>query len=492
MASSNDSPVLEGFICPICKSDRGTAENLLSHFQDEHSEEQDLIKTFRDLLDKAKKKILKQETFSLSSNDSPKYSSNNFEFVYEPQEIGVINSHTSLFNQVREDRLQRLAVPTNQLIIRLEKLLDKMPSDPQKRKIHEQNIVPWIDGSAVPRCPNCAGSFHLARRQHHCRLCGSVMCNDCSHFMDISTAMRILDRQVKEDTPSEKAPVDPQQLRLCIHCIGLLEVREEKRMSLRSKPIISQFYERLAEYRSQAEKLNAEYMKMANSLNSGESTYSLKEAQVTKVKLLRLSENIDVLSSKISVLGIDSDNPPQGQALRLQNMIRSACTMYLREQALSLPNLPTEEELERIQHRRREKITAKIQEEKMKRHARMNSGSQKPSTSPSKAQNASDQSQLSMGQGWVPESNKKANEMEDPLIEQMNIIRIYIKEAKLAQKTDEVASLEENLQELKKEFWRKQQCQDEIASRSGESSEAASLSSYDGGNKTASESISSH
>lgn len=47
MAESSESQVLEGFICPICKSDLGTAVSLLSHFQDEHSEEQDLIKTFK-------------------------------------------------------------------------------------------------------------------------------------------------------------------------------------------------------------------------------------------------------------------------------------------------------------------------------------------------------------------------------------------------------------------------------------------------------------
>uniref|UniRef100_A0A146KQ84 Rabenosyn-5 n=1 Tax=Lygus hesperus TaxID=30085 RepID=A0A146KQ84_LYGHE len=488
--ASADTPVLEGFICPICKSDRGTAENLLSHFQDEHSDEQDLIKTFRDLLGMAKKKILKQESHSSSFNESPKYLTSDFEFVYDPQEIGVTNSHMALFTKVREDRLQRLAVPTNQLIIRLEKLLGKMPTDPQKRKAHEQNIVPWIDGSAVPRCPNCAGSFHLARRQHHCRLCGSVMCSDCSHFMAISTALRILDKPVKDEVTADSTQQSSelQQLRLCIHCIALLEVREEKRVSQRNKPIISQFYERLADYRAQAEKLNKEYLKMAFSLNAGETTYSLKEAQIAKVKLLRLSENIDSLSSKIAVLGTDSDNPPQGQVLRLQNMVRSACTTFLREQALNLPSIPNEEELERIQHRRREKITAKIHEEKMRRHRMNQSNSHKPSVSPNKSQTMTDQ--LSLGQGWVPETNKKANELEDPLIEQMNIIRIYIKEAKLANKTDEVASLEENLQELKKEFYRKQMSLEDFASRSGESSEAASLSSYDGG-KTASESISS-
>lgn len=56
--------------------------------------------------------------------------------------------------------------------------------------VHEQTEVPWIDGQDVSRCPNCAKLFHLTRRQHHCRLCGSIICHDCSRFLPISTASK--------------------------------------------------------------------------------------------------------------------------------------------------------------------------------------------------------------------------------------------------------------------------------------------------------------
>ncbi|KAK9500713.1 hypothetical protein O3M35_001927 [Rhynocoris fuscipes] len=473
MAESEDTQVLEGFICPICKSDLGTAVSLLSHFQDEHSEEQDLIKTFKDLLDKAKKKILKQESVPDSTSSLKRGQSSVVEYFYEPQELGTTVSHKTFFCSVREERLQKLAVPTNQLIIRLEKLLDKMPSDPVKRKAHEQAIVPWIDGDAVPRCPNCAGSFHLTRRQHHCRTCGGIMCNDCSHFMTLNTARRIIDKPMED----EKSQVNVDQLRLCIHCISLLEVREEKRVAKNFKPIISQFYERLASYREQADHLYTQYMKMSSSLNAGESVYNLQEAQIVKVKLLKLAENIDTLSSKIAVLGKDTENPPQGQAFRLQTMIRSAFATYLRNKLLTLPLLPTEEQFERAQNKRREEITARIQEEKL-RHAKLNHVVSSSKSGPSQQKVTNDPA-VSLGQGWVPES-KKVNEADDPLIEQMNIIRSYIKEAKMAHRYDEVKSLEENLHELKKEFWKKHEDQEYVAnSKSGESSEAASISSND-------------
>lgn len=47
MAEANDTPMMEGFLCPICKGDFGTAIKLLAHFQEEHSEEQDLLKSFK-------------------------------------------------------------------------------------------------------------------------------------------------------------------------------------------------------------------------------------------------------------------------------------------------------------------------------------------------------------------------------------------------------------------------------------------------------------
>jgi len=53
---------------------------------------------------------------------------------------------------------------------------------------HEQAIVPWIDDRAVKLCPTCAKNFHVARRKHHCRLCGAIMCHDCTQFLPLTLA----------------------------------------------------------------------------------------------------------------------------------------------------------------------------------------------------------------------------------------------------------------------------------------------------------------
>jgi len=470
-----DSEVIEGFICPICKIQYVTAETLLNHFQEVHSEEQDLIKTFRDLIDKAKKKILKKDT-SIEPVNSVKSPINECVFE-EHQDIGFTRCHTSSFQSTRDLWIQRLTLPTNQLIIRLGKLLDDMPTDPLKKKAHEQKIVSWIDGEAVPRCPNCAGSFHLTRRQHHCRTCGSIMCNDCSHFMSLATAKRIIEKPLTEE---DMTTIGDLHLRLCIHCISLLELREQIRESRTSKPIISQFYERLYDYKKEADVCSKEYRTMCNSLNSGESTYNLRHAQILRGKIVKLAETIDLLSSKISVLGKDSESPPQGQALKLQNSIRSASTAYLRTHLLTLPMLPTEEEFKRAQDKRRLEATTRIKEERIRKAMATEPTTPKNNSllyqTHQRNSSSTSDSAVSIGQGWIPEK-KNVYESDDPLIEQMNIIRNYIKEARAAKKLDEVASLEANLKELKREYWRKQDLED--YPRSGESSEAASLCSYE-------------
>ena len=50
----------------------------------------------------------------------------------------------------------------------------------------ERSLVPWIADSEVKFCPICKKPFNVARRRHHCRLCGGIMCAKCSTFVSVS------------------------------------------------------------------------------------------------------------------------------------------------------------------------------------------------------------------------------------------------------------------------------------------------------------------
>jgi hypothetical protein len=65
---------------------------------------------------------------------------------------------------------------------------------------YEQAVVPWIDGRDVKLCPTCAKHFHVARRKHHCRLCGAIMCHDCTQFLPLTLASMFFHSYVKVHT----------------------------------------------------------------------------------------------------------------------------------------------------------------------------------------------------------------------------------------------------------------------------------------------------
>ena len=70
------------------------------------------------------------------------------------------------FRQERSRRADMLAMDTNKLVIRLEKLMTSLPVEPIKRRAHEQAVVPWVPEDVVKLCPNCAKSFNLTRLVH--------------------------------------------------------------------------------------------------------------------------------------------------------------------------------------------------------------------------------------------------------------------------------------------------------------------------------------
>lgn len=63
--------------------------------------------------------------------------------------------------------------------------------------------------------------------------------------------------------------------------------------------------------------------------------------------------------------------------------------------------------------------------------------------------------QVLLEDGWTPEITQSFGIISDhPIIQQINIIKGYIKQAESANRTGEVATLQQNLRDLEEEFWR--------------------------------------
>lgn len=61
---------------------------------------------------------------------------------------------------------------------------------------YEKSVVQWAPDADANLCMTCGKSFSLTRRRHHCRLCGRILCNKCSHFLPYNLASKSVRRRV--------------------------------------------------------------------------------------------------------------------------------------------------------------------------------------------------------------------------------------------------------------------------------------------------------
>lgn len=499
--------ILEGFLCPICREDLKSAEFLTVHFERSHAEQQDALKSvFKDIISKAKNKILNfDEAFDLSrsfeknatisgatssggttgnvatnatsgaDNNGLKMSNartrtNVFNFM-DHQEVGGDYNHLEYFQSIRNPRLERYASETNKLIIRLHKLLTNLPTDPVLRKQHERNIVTWLDGSSVKLCPSCAKSFHIARRQHHCRLCGSIMCNDCSKFLPIETALQLASlassqsevfKEMQNCTEANKSNPQHHGIRSCDHCLWLLETRQEMQESRISRPLISEIYADIQKLRKDVLPDIEMYLKIVGSLYDGESIFTIADASALRGKIGHVAEAIDLRSKRI--LAIPCQEGSREEALK--KSIRLSCSQLIKEKILSIPPLPVEEDIRKIQDRKRMEAEQRIETERrqaMEAYERQALASN-ASGSQTTVNNESDYaygSDLRSLDNWSAQP-VNISQSEDPLIEQINIIKGYIKQARQELNFEVVETLELNLRELQREFYERQRASREL------------------------------
>lgn len=556
--------VTEGFLCPICMADLGDVIQLQLHFDERHSKEDPaFVQNLKDLFGKAKQKIKKgfDEGSSFLGNEAaPDINSlalaNNLHILNETQQTvklygteyssnvhpvsGIQNTYledagadniipmTNHFEFYRTERAKRadmLAMDTNKLIIRLEKLLASLPNDPVKRRSHEQAIVAWLPEDSVKLCPNCARSFNLTRRKHHCRLCGSIMCADCSDYVHFDLAKRLInpatiskyennenqgvDKGItngsKKATSSavERLKLNPsydnlaknladltgiaesqQQFRTCTYCAENLQKRDA-RVTLTTEnqsPVLQRYYEKLRQLMADGTKMSRDYREIAKKLNAGEPATSLtiEEAKRLRIRLLKAAENVDAVSKAIVTLDEDDSSK------NLRSRIRNASINFVKETLVGLPGIPTEDEHRKLQEDRKKEAAKKIQQEQKaaataklkyeqeiaKRSAKLSAantnssygGNTKHKLSPQtnrKSQKTKVQT-VKYGNGFVSSTSRaKHIDSEDPIVLQIGNLREFITQARAAGKHDDAKLLEDNLRDLQQEYQRQRQLLEE-------------------------------
>ena len=297
-------------------------------------------------------------------------------------------SHLEELKKIRGLGADRRATETNKLVVRLDLLLQDMPGDPARRREHERGVVDWVDKDLVKHCPSCSRGFNLVRSKHHCRLCGCVMCQQCSQWVDWGLCRKLTNQKdsSSEGRPDQAlpngchqkdtrsfAPPKPlfrltqevsssvvrgldlgEEFRSCVHCKQLLEFRDRLQDRQTRQPALVQLYSSLVQHTKSGEELSAKYLRMHASLLRGESRYNLEDAKLLRGRLRKVAEKIGAMSKHIESLGADRIAPELApRKFRLQEQIRRASLNLINETLVCLPSPPTVEEVVKLQEKRK-------------------------------------------------------------------------------------------------------------------------------------------
>ncbi|OCT83330.1 hypothetical protein XELAEV_18025869mg [Xenopus laevis] len=439
MASFDEQgEVREGFLCPLCLKDLQSFYQLQSHYEEEHSEDRDV----------------------------------------KGQLKSAMKSHLSNFKRHRAARIDHYVVEVNKLIIRLEKLtsFDRVNTESAKIRAIEKSVVSWVSDQDVPFCPDCGNKFTIRNRRHHCRLCGSIMCKRCTELITLPFASKLTSaskhslsahgspnlspsssaQQSRRGSISSLSSVssvleekDDDKIRCCHHCRDTLLKREQQLDEKEHSPEIVKYYQKLRSCMEKVDEKAPEYIRMAQSINAGETTYNLDHTNNLRIELQKYYELIDALSKKILTLGMNEEPKPHPKTQQLQKMVRYSATLFVQEKLLGLMSLPTKEKYEELKQKRRQENEQKLQRERQAEVQR--AGDEKKTD----ARNGvlSPSGQVRKVEGWLPTSGHSRNrEMSDPLLQQIENITSYIRQAKEAGRVDEMHMLEDNLRQLQEEY----------------------------------------
>ncbi|MCI4381083.1 hypothetical protein PGIGA_G00247610 [Pangasianodon gigas] len=490
--------VKEGFLCPLCLKDLQSFYQLQDHYEEAHSgDNRHVGGQLKSLVQKAKKakdKLLKRDGDERTESSYESFYYGGVDpYMWEPQELGATRSHLELFKKHRAARIDHYVIEVNKRIIRLEKLIsfDRTNMDGGKIRALEKSVVPWVNDQDVPFCPDCGDRFNIRNRRHHCRLCGSIMCRKCMEFVPLPLAYKLtsgtrealcvpgsprqgaspggggptVQQTARRGSITSLSSVssvleekDEDRIRCCRHCMDALLRYQHKLEEKDHVPDIVKLYERLRMCMEKVDERAPEYIRMAESLNAGETTYNLETAAGLRMEVQKYYEHIDALSKKILTLGLKDEVPPHPKAVQLQKMVRYSATLFVQEKLLGLMSLPTKEKYEELKEKRKEEQEKKLQQE---RQAALEAQKRRLEIEKNRATHSANGDaprpppgpRMSKGGGWLPSStSRSAKELDDPLLQQINNIESFLQQARAANRTDEAAMLEENLRQLQEEF----------------------------------------
>lgn len=228
----------------------------------------------------------------------------------------------------------------------------------------------------------------------------------------------------------------------------------------------------------EAQRLYPVYTKMAESLCCGEALYQLGNAEDIRNKLIKLFQQIEIVSASIQKYGVEGTSTDgaivskiSNDQFKLQRNIRFFAINYLREHSFNLPSVPSAQEYQKLKSQRQlylieEMKRTELEQNKQRKKLDDQAAKNRQQTAVKKQQSIS----VDNSNGWIPaikpnflvdetaESQNEINsqtEEEDGKSGEQNALRIqiqlveaYLNDALKQKKFDEANILQQNLNEL--------------------------------------------
>lgn len=202
------------------------------------------------------------------------------------------------FKKTRQLMNDEICEKTNTLVLILDRLVANISLDNSNVDINqsmEKSVVEWQDDQQVEMCASCSKNFNITRRRHHCRTCGTILCNDCSLFLEMKSAYKIvkpkkiyMDRydRIEENLLYQKLENCPK-IRLCSKCNQLIQNRVTRIDMHYNQPIFCDVYEKL---RSRMKEVEAAFEKSSQ--------------DEVELKLIEVKDEISILSGQLNKMAV--------------------------------------------------------------------------------------------------------------------------------------------------------------------------------------------
>lgn len=360
---------------------------------------------------------------------------------------GVSRDLFSDFVHMRQARIDRYDLEVNKLEKRLIKLI-KVLLDPKftseqtnvfsyskatQRRNAERQIIVWEEDADVSNCPICQNQFGYSLRKHHCRLCGRVVCashtTNCSRDAPISILITKLGPQLFDKQKQAKLRNDIS-IRICVDCKNTVFSKRNFASEVTgSKPELLRFYDTLKPIKRSIEIALPKFQSLLTEINDPEKPPApelLHEASRIRRRLLDSFVQFDTMSRKVMTIHANTD-----EEARLQKQIYNVAAQYLQENMLPLKALP-----------------------KILKHSKPSQLSKvdTASTTPGEAAEAESQGAREEESPLPPQEIQALREQLIVLEEQKFLVQGMITEANHRRKFDEVAPLQQSIDDLDNEL----------------------------------------